>query len=282
MRRVTRAALAVAAALVAVSCTEQISSTDATGSTTTLVTTLVPGPGSTTLPPGSTSPTTTSSTTSTTTSTTSTTSTSTTTTTVVPTTTACEQVVHIGDSTSVPLFDAAQVGGASETATSRYEGVGVDVVYPDNSGARSIIETLPGQQNAADVAAGVTANGYDGCWVLMVGTNDAANIAAGASIDAETRIRNMMTIIGDDPVLWVDTITRRTDDEYRNASMLEWNQVLYSVVAEYPNARVFRWYDVVRPEWFRNDGIHYTVEGSARRAEFTAQALVEFFPELPA
>ena len=94
-------------------------------------------------------------------------------------------------------------------------------------------------------------------------------------------IADMMSIIGDDPVVWVDTVTQRTDDEYRNASMLAWNQVLYRVVGEYPTARVFRWYDVVRPEWFRNDGIHYTVEGSAQRARLTAESLVTFFPEIP-
>ena len=42
--------------------------------------------------------------------------------------------------------------------------------------------------------------------------------------------------------------------------------------------KIFDWYDVVQPQWFRNDGIHYTVEGSAQRAALTAQALVDAFP----
>lgn len=276
MRRTSIAVLAFGAVALTVSaCTEQISSTDATAAPVTTATTVPPTGPTSTLPPGSTEP---STTTSTTTSTTSTTSTSTTTTTVVPTTTSCEKVVHIGDSTSVPLFDPAQVGGSDQTEQARYEAVGVKTVYPDNDGARSIMEKLPGQQNAQDVATGVRNNGYQGCWVLMIGTNDAANIAAGSTIDAETRIRTMMQIIGDDPVLWVDTVTQRTEDAYRNASMLAWNEVLYDVTAEYPNAKVFRWYDVVEPDWFRNDGIHYTIEGAAQRAALTAQALVDNFP----
>ena len=156
--------------------------------------------------------------------------------------------------------------------------VGVVDVYPDNDGARSMVERVDGQANAIDVAQGVRDNGYDGCWVIMIGTNDAANIAAGSNVTAEARIRAMMEVVGTAPVLWVDAVTQRTDDAYRNASMVAWNQELYRVTAEYPNVRVFRWYDVVRPEWFRNDGIHYTVEGSAQRAALTAQALVTFFP----
>jgi hypothetical protein len=187
-------------------------------------------------------------------------------------------VVHIGDSTSVPLFEASSVGGAELTSAAQYQRVGVVDVYPDNDGARSMVERVDGQANAIDVAQGVRDNGYDGCWVIMIGTNDAANIAAGSNVTAEARIRTMMEVIGTAPVLWVDAVTQRTDDAYRNASMVAWNQELYRVTAEYPNVRVFRWYDVVRPEWFRNDGIHYTVEGSAQRAALTAQALVTFFP----
>ena len=229
--------------------------------------------------PAETTPGSTSSTTTTTSTSTSTTTTSTTV--PAPPQTSCEQVVHIGDSTGVPLFDPAGVGGAELTLQARYDEVGVDVVYPDNDGARSIVERIDDRPNALDVAEGVRANGFDGCWVIMVGTNDAANIAAGASTSAEQRIRSMMDVIGSDRVMWVDTVSQRTDDAYRNASMLAWNQELYRVLAGYPNARVFRWYDVVRPVWFRNDGLHYTIEGSAQRAGLTAAALLEAFPAPP-
>lgn len=275
-----RWAAVAALAVVGVACTEQIQST--TGPTTPITASTQPGTSSlVTAPPSTAPPTsgpTTTTTSTTTTSTTSTTTTSTTSTTVVPTTTACEKVVHIGDSTSVPLFDPASVGGANLTATARYQAVGVTEIYPDSDGARSMVERVNGAPNAIDVAQAVRDNGYVGCWVLMIGTNDAANIAAGSNVTAESRIRAMMQVLGNDPVLWVDAVTQRTDDAYRNASMLAWNQELYRVTAEFPNVRVFRWYDVVQPQWFRNDGIHYTIEGSAQRAGLTAQALVTFFP----
>jgi hypothetical protein len=187
--------------------------------------------------------------------------------------------VHIGDSTSVSLFEPTGVGSDELTMDQRYRDAGVSVVYPDNDGARAIIEHLDSDPNALEVAQGVRDNGFDGCWVLMVGTNDAANIAAGANVSAEERIRRLLDVIGDDPVMWVNAVTQRTEDAYRNASMLAWNQELERVTAGYPNVRVFDWYDVVQPQWFRNDGIHYTVEGAAQRARLTAEALVANFPE---
>ncbi len=275
--RIRRAAALTLAALALGACSEQIQSAGGGAVTTTssssIAAVTVP-PDSTLPPPGST-------TTTTTTSTSTSTTTSTTTLPPVPTTTACEEVVHIGDSTSVPLFQASGVGGEEFTLGVKYQGVGVSTVYPDNDEARAIIEQPRAEPNALQVAQGVRDHGYHGCWVLMIGTNDAANIANGATPGAEDRIRMMMNVIGDDPVLWVDTVTQRTEDAYRNASMLAWNDDLYRVVADYPNARVFRWYDVVQPEWFRNDGVHYTVEGSAQRAALTAQALVDQFPAAP-
>jgi hypothetical protein len=266
-RRRGAAVLAVlVTGLIASGCSEQVMSV-APG-----IPTSAPPPSSaappTTAPPSSTSPVSTEPTT-----------TTTTTTTVPPEpTTSCTQVVHIGDSTGVPLFEDAGVGGSDQTATARYAEIGVEVVYPDNADARAIVERPDGLPNAVDVAESVRANGFDECWVVMVGTNDAAAIAAGSPVLADERIRSLMAVIGNDRVLWVDTVSQRTDDEYRNASMLAWNEVLYGVIAEFPNAHVFRWYDVVQPQWFRDDGIHYTVEGSAQRAALTAQALLEAFP----
>jgi hypothetical protein len=270
-------------ALGAAACSEQVQSTEGSPSTS-VAPTLTPSSSTNTattvVPAPSTDATSTSSSTTSSTSTTSTSTTTTTSTTTLPprpTTTSCEQVVHIGDSTSVQLFDPKGVGGAELTMEQRYRDAGVSTVYPDNDGARAIIEHLDGD-NALEVAQGVRDNGYHGCWVLMVGTNDAANIAAGANTSAEDRIRRMMDTIGGDPVLWVNAVTQRTEDAYRNASMLAWNDELERVAAAYPNMKIFDWYDVVQPQWFRNDGIHYTVEGSAQRAALTAQALVDAFP----
>ena len=109
-------------------------------------------------------------------------------------------MVHIGDSTSLSLFDATGVGGDELTLEQRYRDAGVSVVYPDNDGARAIIEHLDSDPNALEVAQAVRDNGFHGCWVLMVGTNDAANIAVGANVSAEARIRRLLDVIAGDPV----------------------------------------------------------------------------------
>jgi hypothetical protein len=286
MNRAATAALVLVALSAMTACSERIQSADGTAPTSVGSSSSSTGPGSTFVPPSSTVAATTSTTSSTTstTSTTTTTTTSTTSTTTLPpkpTTTSCEQVVHIGDSTSLSLFEPTGVGGENLTMEQRYRDVGVSTVYPDNDGARAIIEHLDSDPNALEVAQGVRENGYHGCWVLMVGTNDAANIAAGANVNAEERIRRLLDVIGGDPVLWVNAVTQRTEDAYRNASMLAWNDELERVTPDYPNVRLFDWYDIVQPQWFRNDGIHYTVEGGAQRAARTAQALVDNFPAAP-
>jgi hypothetical protein len=112
----------------------------------------------------------------------------------------------------------------------------------------------------------------------MIGTNDGPKIAAGAYPGAEERIRRVLDVIGDDPVMWVDTVTQGADGYYRNESMAAFNAALRGLTAEYPNLVVMPWSDLVRPEWFKNDGIHYTIEGRVGRSALTAQALVAAFP----
>ncbi len=54
--------------------------------------------------------------------------------------------------------------------------------YPDVSGARSIVEVFEGHPNAATVARAHVGEGYRGCWVLALGTNDAADVEVGSNV----------------------------------------------------------------------------------------------------
>ena len=47
------------------------------------------------------------------------------------------------------------------------------------------------------------AQGYHGCWVIALGTNDTADVYVGSNVDLAERIRRMMSVIGNEPVLWV-------------------------------------------------------------------------------
>lgn len=195
-----------------------------------------------------------------------------------PPMTSCTSVVHIGDSTSLGLTSEVYLPDPADRIDAQYMRVGVTEVYPEISGARSIIEHLAGQENAADVAKRIKDSGYEGCWVFALGTTDSANMAAGSTYDETERIRRMMDIVGDDPVLWVDVRTLVPSGAWRDEVMQQWNAGLVDATATYPNIHVYDWASVVRDEWFTDDGIHYTSAGYVERSRSIADALAELIP----
>lgn len=193
--------------------------------------------------------------------------------------TSCLSVVHVGDSTSVGLISPSNLPNPADRVDAQYRRVGVDDPRMEISGARSIVETLPGQVNARDTAARIKAGGYEGCWVLALGTTDTANIAAGAGPGRRERIDRMMAVAGDDPVLWVNVRTAvGGTDPWSNTNMQLWNQALLAAAAAYPNLRVYDWSAVMNPVWLSSDRIHYTSEGYAQRGRLIADALATEFP----
>ncbi|MHB1818953.1 MAG: SGNH/GDSL hydrolase family protein [Streptosporangiaceae bacterium] len=192
--------------------------------------------------------------------------------------TSCRSVAHIGDSTSVDLISPLDIPGRSQRLGARYAAVGVRHVRIDASGGRSIVETLPGQVNGYNVARAWRAQGYHGCWVFALGTNDAANIAAGAAVGDAARIDLMMSAAHGQPVLWVNTRTMLTSGPWANANEQRFNQALVQALARYPNLRIFDWSAVARPAWFLADGIHYNSVGVVERARAIADALARAFP----
>jgi hypothetical protein len=159
-----------------------------------------------------------------------------------------------------------------------YARVGAVERFVDGSSGRSIVEALRGQLNGYDVAVARRAEGFTGCWVLELGTNDAANVSAGSTVDLPSRIDRMMSVVGTDPVLWVDVTTRVEAGDYASSNMVLWDAALTDARARYPLLRVFAWSNVVRDEWFLSDGIHYKTEGSVVFARTLADALVAAFP----
>ena len=128
------------------------------------------------------------------------------------------------------------------------------------------------------MAERLRAAGFQGCWVLALGTTDAANIAAGAPTPADRRIDRLMAVVGRDPVLWVDVKTLRTDGPWADPSMQAWNEALTAAAARYPNIEVYDWAGVVQDAWFGDDRIHYTTEGYTQRAALIAAALAATYP----
>jgi hypothetical protein len=192
---------------------------------------------------------------------------------------SCRAVIHIGDSTSEGLDSAEYLPIESQRIANRYDEVGVAEVDMQVSGARSIEERFEGEPNAQEVAAAAKAEGFRGCWVLALGTNEAANVAAGSKVGERERIEKMMAIIGDEPAMWVNVKTLPSaPEDYAPENMRKWDEELEGACLTYPNMRIYDWAADVKDAWFIEDGIHFTSPGYAARAQLIAQALAHAFP----
>jgi hypothetical protein len=192
--------------------------------------------------------------------------------------TSCRSVAHIGDSTSVDLISSADLPDPAEQLPARYADVGVKHLLVDASGGRSIVEALPGQVNGYNVAEAWWNQGYRGCWVFALGTNDTANVSVGSAVGRTARIDEMMSVAHGEPVLWVNTVTELSSGPWSEANEQAWDAALVSALSRYPNMRILNWAALAQPGWFLPDGIHYDEAGCAARAQAIAEGLASAFP----
>jgi peptidoglycan/LPS O-acetylase OafA/YrhL len=195
-----------------------------------------------------------------------------------PLATSCEAVIHIGDSTSEGLVSEEYLPDPSQLISAQYARVGATTQHLEVSGARSIYENFEGLPNAQEVAEAWKNEGFEGCWVLAMGTNEAANVAVGSSVTYDDRIDSMMATIGDEPVLWVNVKSIVKNGPYAADNMEEWDEALLEGCDRYPHMRIYDWASDVQDPWFIPDGIHFTSEGYAERGRLIADALLAAFP----
>jgi peptidoglycan/LPS O-acetylase OafA/YrhL len=195
-----------------------------------------------------------------------------------PTRSSCRSVVHIGDSTSDGLVSPNYLPDPRQRIAAQYAQVGATRLITEISGGRSIVETIDQQQNAYIVAQRLVAAGYRGCWVLALGTNDTADVYVGSTVSQAARIQRMMSVIGNQPVMWVNVRSLLTSGPYAESQMQLWNSALLQACARYPGMRVYNWAADAQSSWFIADGIHYTSAGYAARAHLIARALAAAFP----
>jgi peptidoglycan/LPS O-acetylase OafA/YrhL/lysophospholipase L1-like esterase len=195
-----------------------------------------------------------------------------------PARTSCRSVVHIGDSTSDGLVSADYLPNPQQRIGAQYAKVGATHLVTEISGGRSIVETVGNQANAYDVARQLVASGYHGCWVLALGTNDTADVVVGSAVSRPARIEKMMSVIGNQPVMWVNVKSLVASGPYAEPEMQAWDPALTQACPRYPNMRVYDWAGVAQKSWFISDGIHYTSPGYAARSAGIAHALAEAFP----
>jgi len=195
-----------------------------------------------------------------------------------PPMTSCASVVHIGDSTSEGLISDDYLPNPADRIPARYADVGVKQSIMKIVGATSVVESLPGTPNAYQMATQVKQSGFHGCWVLALGTNDTADVYVGSNVGRIQRIQKMMSVIGNQPVMWVEVVSLLSSGPYAEQNMELWNQALQEELPHYPNMRIYDWPAVAQKSWFISDGIHYTSTGYEHRAIAIADALAAAFP----
>jgi hypothetical protein len=226
--------------------------------------------------------------------------------------TSCRSVVYLGDATSEGMMSPLYLPDPAQRLDAQDRDVGVRTVTASIIDANSVVDALSGpaggyqaagsaatgrqatgnaatgnaaagnqaagNQAAGNQAAGGAATGRRDCWVVALGTNDTAAVAAGSGTGRLARIEDMMSAANGRPVLWVNVISLLSAGPYSEANMQRWNQALRQACARYPNMRIFDWASVIRMRWFLNDGIRYTSGGYASRARQVAKALARAFP----
>lgn len=184
----------------------------------------------------------------------------------------CRSVAHIGD--SLTAYRKAELVEA-------YASVGLSAEI-DAFGGRATLQKLrrdakTGKQAALELAAA----GGERCWVVALGTNDTANVAAGARYTRAGAIDAMMAAIdptGTAPVMWVNTFTTLRTGYWSSSNMRLWNAELLRAKKRWPNLRVFDWAAIAATGAAPfADGIHHTSEGYAARNKAIAEALAATF-----
>jgi peptidoglycan/LPS O-acetylase OafA/YrhL len=195
-----------------------------------------------------------------------------------PLKTACRAVVHFGDSTSDGLVSSSYLPDPAERISAQYADVGVRSTRFEILGGTSIVETIRNEPNAYTVAQRLVHSGYHGCWVLALGTNDTADVAVGSNVGLAARIQRMMSVIKDEPVLWVNVKSLLVRGPYADKNMQQWDKALLRACQSHPNMRVLNWARLVQRPWFIADGVHYTSPGYVQRSALIAGGLAEAFP----
>ena len=187
--------------------------------------------------------------------------------------TSCTSVAHIGDSLTYYTRNSL---------TAAYQQVGAKARI-DAYGGRAIKQKIPEDpRTGKSAAAAFVAQGFKGCWVVALGTNDTANIAAGAWYTRVEAIDEMMNAIdptGVELVVWVNTYTTRATGYYGNANMVLWNEALEEAKGHWSNMRIYDWAsEAATGNAPYSDGIHHTAAGNEVRNAAIARALVNLFP----
>ncbi|MEJ6018963.1 acyltransferase family protein [Corynebacterium sp. H113] len=198
-----------------------------------------------------------------------------------PARTRCTTVVHVGDSTSIGMFEDLQLPDPSDNAAIRYREVGANDVVTSVFGARATAEGWQDYPSAVASVQQLMAEGQpDGtCWVIATGVNDAANEAVGHAYPHDQRIQAMLDELEGESILWATATTGRDYGPWDIANMKLFNDALKKKQKKNANLHIFDWATDAKAEWFLDgDLVHYNATGNAERSARFADALAQAFP----
>lgn len=186
----------------------------------------------------------------------------------------CHSLAHVGDSLTY---------AARDQLAADYRAHGWHDFQISAAGGRGIITFLYEPVTGLQAVQRIKASGFDGCWVMALGTNDTANTDSFAHDPASQHawrvglIRGMMQQLDGAPVMWVNTHLIDPNNSYSSLEAEAWNAVLRELQPDYPNMMIFDWDSIAaaHPEWTREDMVHDTPEGSYLRAEFVTNAATQ-------
>lgn len=205
----------------------------------------------------------------------------------------CKSVGWVADSTGIFLLhEDSGENGAGEADTDKndgpmftaFKGAGVETVNYDVYGGRSFIEGNAGT-NGMDALERI---GDQDCYVITMGTNDAANEATGSGVDAKTRIEKVLSKVGDKPVYWMSPVIAKkaSVNGYGPEAADKFTNALKDVAKDHDNLHVIDMKANMErdagknglpsntEDWFGEDGIHYPTGAVGKwRAQQAADAI---------
>lgn len=196
----------------------------------------------------------------------------------------CKTIGWVGDSTSIFLIEEGKGevspgGYLSDTPLAKeLFNKGIQKIFYDISGGRSAVEKLPGQLNAVEAMNGLP---EADCYVAAIGTNDGANISVGYGPDVEAgsyimdqRYAQLKTAAHGKP-LFAMTV-KMLDSNVSGYTPAASELVNKSIFRNFNNNLIIDWAPFATTDTFAGDGIHYTYEGSEKRAAVAAYKISKY------
>lgn len=144
-------------------------------------------------------------------------------------------------------------------------------VIVDAAYSRNISGPASTKRNGVKTYKQLLKNGVRPTAVLIaLGSNDLQQSRLASF--HEPRIRELLALIGDIPVVWINVL--RTDSTFYTRRSAMFNALLARLAPEYPNLTVVDWASMIvqNPKWFAFDKLHLQPIGYRARASVYVQA----------